>query len=244
MIDHLSLFRGRDYVINEHIKIHQPTLDEISEFGEQKYYSLVSMLCATPSDYKVQLLDKFELDYETVSEFEFFCMMCSGLQLEQTSIIFGHLDFSKLLPMLDTQINEIVLRNEDEDITIDSGIYMLIVSCLRTIHNFERNVEIAGNEHTKKYMFEKERRKMMRRQSKAYESVLLPLVSALINCEQFKYNHDTVWDLPMYVFMDSLQRIQRIKNYSYVMQGAYAGTVDMKRISQEKINWTGSLNES
>lgn len=53
MIDQLKLFRGEGYKINDKILIRQPTLEEIVDFGEQRYFGLVRTICSTPADRKV-----------------------------------------------------------------------------------------------------------------------------------------------------------------------------------------------
>lgn len=49
-IDELMLYFGDDFVINDKIKIHQPTINEIVEYGEQKYFSMLHTITAIPSD--------------------------------------------------------------------------------------------------------------------------------------------------------------------------------------------------
>lgn len=49
-VDSLFIYFGDDYVVNEHIKIHQPTIGEVADYGEAKYFSMVHSLCAIPSD--------------------------------------------------------------------------------------------------------------------------------------------------------------------------------------------------
>lgn len=36
--DELALFFGQDYVINDKIRLHQPTIGEIVEYGERAYF--------------------------------------------------------------------------------------------------------------------------------------------------------------------------------------------------------------
>lgn len=241
MIDELQLFRGGDYVVSESLTIRQPTINEICDYGEQKYYNMVSVLCSTPSDLKVQLLDDFGIDYESISEFELFCWLSHSFQIEETAIIFGCLNFPALNIAQNTQTEEIVLQDAEGNVVIDRAIYLTIVGFLRSIHGFERHVDKPANEHTKKYMIEVERRRQQRHRKDDTKSLLVPLVSSMVNCEQFKYNHETVWNLQIYPFMDSVRRIQKLRNYNQVMQGVYAGTIDLKTISEDSINWMGSL---
>ena len=68
-IDELQLYFGDDFIINDKIKIHQPTVDEIVRYGEQKYFSMVHTITAIPSDMKSQL-DDMGLDYDKLKDFE------------------------------------------------------------------------------------------------------------------------------------------------------------------------------
>lgn len=241
MIDELQLFRGRDYKLNEYITLHQPTLNEICDYGEEKYFNMVSTLIATPSDYKVQLLDNLNMDYEQISEFDFFIMMSRNLSEKETGILIKGIDLTKFEPAFNEQTQKTVLYDIELDVVIDEVLYIQIVDYIRKIHNFTKKTDKAGNEHTKKYLLEKERRQLKRRKNQKFKSMLVPLVSAMTNCEQFKYNHDTVWDLHIYTFNDCVQRIQKIKNYNQVMQGYYTGNIDISKISQSELNWLGSL---
>ena len=49
-VSDLQLYFGDDYVINDHIKIHQPTIGELADYGEASYFSMIHTLTATPSD--------------------------------------------------------------------------------------------------------------------------------------------------------------------------------------------------
>lgn len=49
-VDELFLYMGGDYIINDHIKVHQPTIGELVDFGEAAYFSVLYTLVAIPSD--------------------------------------------------------------------------------------------------------------------------------------------------------------------------------------------------
>ena len=107
--DELKIYRGEDYVISNHIKIHQPTLDEICNYGEREYYSMVYNLTATPQSMKVQLWD-MGIDYTTITPFElFYNILYKVYSQEKTSIIFGDLDFTKF---------QVMQRKDDESILL------------------------------------------------------------------------------------------------------------------------------
>jgi hypothetical protein len=59
MVDNLRLFyhstTGEHYKITDNVIVNNPSLREIKEFGERKYYSMVSTITANPSACKVDL---------------------------------------------------------------------------------------------------------------------------------------------------------------------------------------------
>ena len=68
MIQKPNLLRVDDYRINEKVSVHVPSVDEIFDFGDQKYYSIVQSLVSTPFDLMVEL-DDVGIDYETLTNF-------------------------------------------------------------------------------------------------------------------------------------------------------------------------------
>lgn len=188
------------------------------------------------------LLDELELDYEQIGDFEFFCnFIAGGFDKSQTELILGDLDLTTFKPAINNKNDELVLYNEKEDFVIDECIYETIVGFIREVHGFKRSHDICGNQITKEYLINKERKLLKRHQDKPWESVLTNLISALVNCEQFKYNYSTVWDLNLYCFMDAVKRIQKYKNYNQIMQGYYSGGIDRKSISFNEIDWLSPL---
>lgn len=171
-----------------------------------------------------------------------FKLICGTFSKEQTRILFGDdIDFPNMYLIDKKEIGEKVLIDMETGLEIDESIYILMVDFLRRIHLLERHYDNPGSEYTKKWMIEKARKMQKRNQNKPYESTMVPLISAMVNCEHFKYKHSEVWDLPIYTFMDSVRRVQKLKNYDQTMQGIYAGTVDSKKISMESLNWLGAL---
>ena len=90
--DELSLYLGKDYIINDKIRIHQPTIGEIAEYGEARYYLMVQTFCAIPSDMK-SILEDIKIDYTKLPDFDFFIMLSRSLKPTETNILFGELDF-------------------------------------------------------------------------------------------------------------------------------------------------------
>ena len=151
-VDDLKLYIGDDYVINDQIKVLQPTIRQIAEFGERDFFSVVHTVTAIPSDMKANL-DDMGLDWMEVDDFELFVMLAQTLTPDRTSLLFGDLDFSKLRPFNHPRIEgEIILANKENGILIDKMIYLQIVSYLRKAFNITPKVEKAANKITKRIL--------------------------------------------------------------------------------------------
>ena len=105
--DELKIYRGEDFVVSKHIILHQPTLNEICDYGERDYYSMIYNFTATPESLKVQLWD-MGIDYTEITPYQlFYQLLYKMYSQEKTSIIFGDLDFSKF---------QLMQRKDDESI--------------------------------------------------------------------------------------------------------------------------------
>ena len=57
------------------------------------------------------------------------------------------------------------------------------------------------------------------------------------------YGYKDVWDLTMFQFMDAVQRARLIDSTNHLLNGVYAGTIDSKKIKNEKFNWMREIRE-
>ena len=78
-IDELKIYRGSDIPITDKIIVTQPTIDQIIEFGEKRYFSAVYNLTGVGADFKWQLWDYYGIDYTTIEDFELFKKMIWGI---------------------------------------------------------------------------------------------------------------------------------------------------------------------
>lgn len=178
-VDDLKLYIGDDYVINDKIKVLQPTIRQIAEFGERDFFSVVHTITAIPSDMKSQLWD-MGLDWMEVDDFELFVMLTQTLKPDRTKPLFGDLDFSKLRPFNHPHVEgEIILADKEAGILIDKMIYLKIVSYLRKAFNITPKVEKAANAITKKILIDEDRNKIQLNKNKPFKSFLLPLISSV-----------------------------------------------------------------
>lgn len=251
--DELKLYRGEDFVVSRHIVIHQPSLDEICDYGECDYYTLLYQLTATPQSMKWQLWD-MGIDYTKITPYElFYSFLYRIYPKERTSILFGDLDLTRFKLMKRKNNGEPVLyqlvekpcngSTESEEVLIDEFTYSVIMDYLRKAHFIKKDETVPANESTKMILIEDAREEYERNKKKEYHSHLKNMVSAMVNSDGFKYNHCEVWHMKINAFMDSVKRISKIKNADLLLQSGYSGFgVNLKEVSNKQLDWLGELD--
>ncbi len=305
--DTLRALRGKAYEINDKIRITIPTLGEIEEYGEQRYFSLIANLTVVPNDL-ISELDKIGIDWETIDEFNLFTNMCSSFRLEDTSIVMGDLDLSSLKVFKNNQNEQLYLSEistfhqelnrldiDDVNILIDdvfstlekdqinalkefaveykntkdkynligsNGMRLLdliipkyngikidrllhytINRYLRKVHGYEIDDNVlrrkTGGTQTKRARIQLDRDDKRAAKRKKFKSNLENYIITLVNCQEFKYDYDTVWDLHLNVFLASLRQIMKNKGTYFNHVGIFTGNIDSKKMKNKSkaLNW-------
>ena len=239
MIDKLALISGEPIKISEGVTLFQPSLREIKDYGESRFYNVFWTFCSSPWDMP-SALDDAGINFMKISEWEFFLSIALGLNQEQTKLIFGELDFSGFKPMKRTleDKEDVVLFNGQ--IEIDEEVYKQFIQYVRAMIGFEHSGRKAGNETTRRILIEEDRKQKKRNANKPYESVLFNGIISLVNTEECKYNYQTIFDLTLYQFTKSMVQIQGKKAACALLQGSMSGFCDTSKIPQKDFQWTYS----
>lgn len=231
----INLLYKKEYAVNDHIKIMIPTVEKVLD-NEDTYYSMVSMITATPYDMMVQL-DDIGIDFMALNDYQLFLLVFNSLKGQDTSLLFGDLDLSAFSMVVNPQNNAFVLRDPKTGAVIDRAIHAKICATLRTIHNLKRNHRKPANDEAKKFLLQRARAKMKRHRNTSESSQLESLITAMVNTEQFPYNYEDVGQLSIYQFNESLQQVIKKIDFDNKMHGIYAGTLSAKDLGQDELNW-------
>lgn len=253
LFDESYLIRGKDFKVDENLIIRNPTIDEILDFKESNYFSLISSFIADPFDYKVQLWDT-GIDFEILDGFEFFYSMIRNIGPDMSSILFSDLDFTKFEMYINTSNGDKFIS--DGTVIIDRLAKDVITDFIRKINHIPiKEPEIYLNKYIKERQLKlaRDRQKAEERRRKEdnnslNKSELVGYISALVNCAECSYNYNTIMDLHISQFYDCLKRIQKIKNANELTIGYYSGTAAAcafggqsmfsgNGIKQENLNW-------
>lgn len=236
MIDSLAPLTGDTYKITQKVTVRNPTLREIYRYGEQQYFGLVQAICATPADRKVEIWDAMSVYWDKVDEYELFLSTFKAIQQHDTKILFGDMDTASFQPMPSKNLKDFVLVNRDGAV-IDRAVYKLMTDYLRYIHVLKKNVVKPYDDYTRDIMIEVDREDREAAESKPFKSMLKPLISSITNFPGSQFQWNTVWDVPIGVFMDGIMRMQKRDHYYFTMLGIYNGCVDAKKINKKELDW-------
>lgn len=245
-LDTLKLYFGEPYTIHtpsKDIIVYQPTIGDIMEFGEEKFYSVVNVFIANSTMYRLQLWD-LGIDWNTISDFQIFSMLVTNLSVDDTKILFGDIDFTtfelytkKTISEDEEEITEIVLYSPVFDIEINEQVHAQMSLYIKTMMNIFPKVEKAKGKTTKQWIIDEEREKQKQNKDKEYSSSLLPLISGCLNHAGFKYKKAELKEVGIIEFMDSVQRLQVYESTTALLRGAYSGFMDTSKVNKEEFNF-------
>jgi hypothetical protein len=236
VIDESQIYFGADFQVTDKILIHQPTGREIIEFGEQRYYSGITMLTAIPSDMKYQLED-LGFNYMKVEDYDLFLLLSRGLTPEATKVNFGDLDFSKMELAKDDENGLPVLVDTDAGIKIDKSVYLRMAEYLRKMHGIIPKVQNAANETTRQILIQLDRDKAAKAAKEPYKSLLKTIISGLMRNPACTMSWNELLDLPINALMDTLSGVQIFTATNALLIGAHSGMVDTSKINKKEFDW-------
>lgn len=239
-VDELRLYMGEDIKIADGVVVKSPSIRQIVDYGESNYFNMAQTICATPSTMKVKL-DDMKLDWMKVEDFQLFAMLCQAFKPEQTYPLLGDLDLSQLNLKYTPGTEEVELSNSDRSIVINEIIYNVLVTYLRKMHGFKKQVDKAGNKMTHKVLLKLARQDEKMAQSKPYKSFLLPLVSSLQARQG--YSKEYIKDMGIFEFMNQINRTQIIVQADAALTGCYSGMVDTRKMDKTVLDWMRDITD-
>lgn len=247
--DQLILYRGCSHQINGNLSIRVPTLEEICTYGETAYFSMVHTLCSVGIDLCWQL-EESGIAFDEISDFElFYSLLCKRYDTEQTKILFGDVLNFQAMHLYQNDTGEYYLQQDitandgaAKAITLTEADYLEIVKYLRALHNLKRNNAVAGSKSCRRAFIEDAKAAYEAHLLEPAQSYLLALISTMVNFDGFKRDDRTIWDMNIYAFMDSVKRIDKIRNASMLLQSGYSGFgIDLKKVKKEELDYMGDL---
>lgn len=257
--DELKMYYCEDYRPTEKIIISQPTIGDMIEYGDNKFYNMVNSLCGNPTMFRLQLWN-MGINWNKITDFELFSMMIKSYTPSDTKLLFGDLNLSWFERFHDSKLDADILINIPRDsegnmiqidyedaIIIDEIVYVKIVEYIRYMFNIHPKIEHAKNKATAEAMIWEEEENLKIQQNKkkdtdVQKSMLLPLISSALNHPGFKYKKNELKEVGIFEFMDSIQRLQIYESTKALMGGMYSGMCDLSKVPKEDFNFMRSIS--
>lgn len=234
LLDKAKILKGSDIKINEFITLKQPLVGEVIDFGEQKFFNTFYTFCSIPSDMKSVLWDMGQ-DWNKMKDWELFLNLTRNITKEDTSLIFGDLDFSQMQLMQNSETQELVLVQDNCIITEE--IYLSFIDSVREMIGAVAKREKAKNTATKIALIEEDRINRSHPKKNTDDSFLCSAIISLVNTEEFSYTYESVMNITIYQLMKSFFQIQNKKSACALYQGSMSGFVDTSKIDKKAFQW-------
>lgn len=269
-VDVIKLYFGEPYQIADNIIVTQPSMQDILDYGESEFYSMLYMFIGNTTFRKVFLWDN-GIDWNKTSDYELFCNLVKMLPVEATQVLFGELDFTKFnlyaiedaepLPEPDHKLTltEKMKRkfrefektrtfyDPENDIEINADTYHYLAAVMREMFITFPKAEYTHSKATKELLIKEEHDKLKKAErdaGDAQQSTLLPLISFCVNHPGFKYKKNELRDVQIYEFMDSVRRLQVYESTRALLTGSMSGFCDTSKIPKSQFDFMRPINQS
>lgn len=252
-IDLLKMYFGDPFEVADGIVIQQPSIQDIIDYGEMNFWSMLSLFTTNSTTHRLELWD-MDLDWNKISDYELFRLFYKQFTPEETGIILGDLDLSKFdsyVVTLEEQEEEsekqiITLYDAENNIEINEETFDLMAFYIRKMFNMFPKVEKAKGRGTKEAIIweERENKEQREREDKQPSSILLPMISSCVNHPGFKYKKNELREVKIYEFIDSCQRLQIYESSTALLKGMYSGFIDSKGINSKDYDFMRDIYSS
>lgn len=240
----LRMYFGEDYVINDKIIIHQPSIqDFIDADKETDIYGVIAPFTSNTTAYRLQLWD-IGIDWNKISNLELFSILIKSIDYKYSKLIFGDIDFStfKLCQKQINGENVLTLYSSEFDLEIDENIrnkmckYIQFMFC-----SFPPEEEFTSSKILKQDLINKDRQKLIQRKKEISENKnqqsLLSMITFYLNHPGCKYKKNELREVGYFEFMCNIQRLQIYESTRALLGGMYSGMCDLSKVDSNEFNF-------
>ena len=262
---------GNDLQLTSTLSFKHPILQEVLDIdknnyglnSELLYYSMVNVFLTDPYDYMV-FLDDNGVDYEQVSPFEVFCLLCNEYvnnimnseeltDLEKTNLFSNNLYFKAFKFFLgvesffivQTEDGDNVILDNNKNFLLNSEMYDYISEFIRKINGIPETDKINPEDDWAKQILIEDERERLKKQAKkkqkdddSNKNRLGNLISSITwacNGGITPFNRN---QLHMYDLIDGTNRTDKLLHYQNTMNGYYSGCIEKKNINFNEVHWS------
>ena len=248
----LKMYFGDDYTIDLEgiqgsITIHQPSINDVAELGEDKFFATLSVFINNTTAAKLMLWE-IGIDWNEIRDFDLFCLTMQAIDPDVSKVFFGDLDWSsfELVSKHVGEEEEVVLYSSSSDIEINEDVYQHIHQYLQTMFNMTPEVKFTNTKFLKEQWIRQDRIAAKLRAEKKDAEVktsLQSMISSYINHPGTSYKLQELRQVGVCEFYDAIARLQIYEQTTALQKGMYSGFCDTSKIKPEDYNWMKDINK-
>lgn len=247
----LRMYFGEDYVINEKIKIHQPSIqDFIDSENESDIYGVITPFVSNTTAYRLQLWD-MGIDWNKISNLELFSILIKSIDFNYSKLIFGDIDFSTF-NLYQKQVNEettLTLYSQEFDLEINEDTRNKMCKYIQFMFNsFPPEEEFTSSKTLKQDLINKDRQKLIQKKKEISENKnqqsLLSMISFYLNHPGCKYKKNELREVGYFEFMYNIQRLQIYESTRALINGSYCGMCDLSKVNKNEFNFMRDVSHA
>lgn len=244
----LQLYFGDDYVVNDEITIHQPSIQDYITYGEENIQAVIYPFICNTTKCRLQLWEQ-GIDWNKISNQELFNLLIKRMNLEYSKLIFGNIDFQKfeIFDQIKNGEKTKVLYSKEQDIIIDEPTRIKMCKYIQYMfHVFPPEEEFTSSKTLKRDLINRDKQNLlaMKRDNSLKPPSLLSMISFYLNHPGSKYKKNELRNVGIVEFYDSVQRLQIYESTHAVLNGSYSGFVDTSKIPKNEFNFMRNLKVS
>ena len=237
----LRVYFGDDYVVNDRITIHQPSIqDFIDSDNESDIYHVIAPFTANTTGYRVQLWD-MGIDWNKISNLELFSILIKTIDFKYSQLIFGNINFSTFNLYEKQNGNEKVLTlySPEMDLEIDEEIMNKMCKYIQFMFNsYPPEEEFTSSKTLKQELINNDKQKMLLRKKEGDGGQsLLSMISFYLNHPGCKYKKNELREVGYFEFMYNIQRLQIYESTRALFGGMYSGMCDLSKVDKNEFNF-------
>lgn len=241
----LKVYFGDDYIVNNKICIHQPSIqDFIESKNENDLYNVIIPFISNTTAYRVQLWD-MGIDWNNdITNLELFYILLKNIKHEYSQLMFGDIDFStfKLCEKVDGDKHIPILYSHEHNLELDEDTIHKMSRYIQIMFNsFPPEEEFTSNKTLKQDLINNDRQKQLLRAKELKEKKgtqsLLSMIAFYLNHPGCPYKKNELREIGYFEFMYNIQRLQIFESTRALFNGMYCGLADLSKIDKNEFNF-------
>lgn len=237
----LRVYFGDDYVVNDRIIIHQPSIqDFIDADNESDIYHVIAPFVSNTTGYRVQLWD-MGIDWNKITNQELFSILIKTVDYKYSKLIFGDIDFSTFnLYKKTVDDNKVLtLYSPKMDLEIDEETMNKMCKYIQFMFNsYPPEEEFTSSKILKQELINNDRQKqLLRKKEDGVGQSLLSMIAFYLNHPGCKYKKNELKEVGYFEFMYNIQRLQIYESTRALFGGMYSGMCDLSKVDPKEFNF-------